>query len=178
MLSRRQLFRYGLGGTALLAAGGVGLALQGTVMREPREPLRVLDATEFSVLAAVADRIAPGDGEAFPSAWEARVPERIDELLETIHPADVAELKQLLRLLESALFGFVLDGRPRTFTASSAEQQDAVLRDWQGSRIGVRRTGARALQKTVLAAYYGAPETWEAVGYPGPPDFGNTAATP
>ncbi len=174
MVTRRSVLKFGLGGAALLAVGGVGLSLRATVMRAPRRPLQVLDEQQFSVLAAVADRVMPGDGDQLPAAWDLEVPEKIDGVLATVHPADAAEVGQLLLLLESALAGLVLDGRPRTFTGSSAEQQDAALEDWRGSRIGVRRTGFRALQKTILAAYYGSPETWEAVGYPGPPNFGNT----
>jgi hypothetical protein len=37
------------------------------------------------------------------------------------------------------------------------------------SRISVRRTGFRALKRLVTAAYYSSPETFAAVGYPGPP---------
>lgn len=177
-ITRRSVLRFGLGGAALLAVGGVGLGLRSTVTRAPRRPLKTLDERQFSVLAAVADRVMPGDGDELPSAWALEVPEKVDGVLATVHPADAAEMGQLLLLLESALAGFVLDGRPRTFTASSPEQQDAALGDWRASRIGVRRTGFRALQKTILAAYYGSPETWEAVGYPGPPDFGNAGAAP
>ena len=52
------------------------------------------------------------------------------------------------------------------------EQQDARIRAWQQSRLEVRRTGYRALKKIVYSSYYGARETWAAIGYPGPPPTG------
>jgi hypothetical protein len=82
------------------------------------------------------------------------------------------ELRQLVGLFENALAGLLLDGQWRTFTASSPEQQDARIRAWQKSRFTVRRTGYRALKKIVYSCYYGAPETWKAIGYPGPPPTG------
>ena len=36
----------------------------------------------------------------------------------------------------------------------------------------MRRTGYRALKKIVYSSYYGARETWAAIGYPGPPPTG------
>jgi hypothetical protein len=82
------------------------------------------------------------------------------------------EVRQLVGLFENALFGLLLDGQWRTFTASTHEQQDARIRAWQQSRLEVRRTGYRALKKIVYSSFYGAPETWGAIGYPGPPPTG------
>jgi hypothetical protein len=87
-------------------------------------------------------------------------------------PQGQKEVRQLVGLFENALAGLVLDGQLRTFTASTAEQQDARIRAWQTSRIKMRRTGYRALKKIVYSSYYGAPETWKAIGYPGPPPTG------
>ena len=43
------------------------------------------------------------------------------------------------------------------------------LNEWRDSRLTLRRTGYRALRGLALAAYYGNPATWIAVGYGGPP---------
>ncbi len=86
-----------------------------------------------------------------------------------------AEIRQLVRLFDSALAGFLLDGQFRTFSDSSPEQQDERIRAWQKSRFTLRRTGYKALKKLVYAAYYAAPETWPATGYPGPPSLGALA---
>ncbi|MCM3878354.1 MAG: hypothetical protein NEA02_18295, partial [Thermoanaerobaculia bacterium] len=57
------------------------------------------------------------------------------------------------------------------FTASGARKQDERLRAWAGSRVGVFRTGYQAMKRLVCACYYAAPETWPALGYPGPPEL-------
>jgi hypothetical protein len=88
------------------------------------------------------------------------------------HPGVQRDVKRLLSLFDSALFGLVLDGTPSSFRASPPASQDARLSAWSSSRIEVRRTGFRALRRLIGSAYYSAPATWAAVGYPGPPDLG------
>lgn len=170
-MSRRTLFKVGLGGTALLAVGGIGLSLQGSRLREPRRPLKVLDTLEFSVLAAFADRLAPHQ-PPFPTAWELQVAESVDLHLSTIHPGDATDFRKALALLESAVAGAIFDGRFRPFTACTPEAQDATMAAWRTSSVGIRRQAFRAMSGLCHAAYFGSKESYAAVGYPGPPDYG------
>jgi len=171
-LTRRNLVKVGLGGALLLAVDGVGVGLQRRAQRTPASPLRVLDPRAFSVLAAVADRVAPARA-GFPAASELHVAEKVDALLATMHPADGEDLRQALLLLENAFAGLVLDGRPTPFTRLDPAAQDRVLRAWQTSRLHLRRTAFEAMRGLCAAAYYASPEIHRLVGYPGPPDFGN-----
>ena len=173
MATRRQLLQVGLGGVAVVAVGGgAALLLRGTVSRSPRRPLRALTPAQFSVLAAVADRVAPQNGE-FPSAWTVQVPEKIDELLSRVHPGLAGEVGQGLMLLESAAAGMLLEGRTTTFTGSTPTEQDEILTAWRASDLEVRRKVLKALNGLCNAAYYGSPEVYPAVGYPGPPPRGS-----
>ncbi len=168
-ISRRTLLKLGLGGGVIVAAGGVGLSLMGTRIRKPRTALKVLDEAEFSVLAAFADRVSPGQG-GWPSAWELRVPEKVDASLATVHPGDANDFKQALALLENAAAG-LLDGRATPFSASSSAVQDETMRSWRGSEMDVKRTAFTALHKACSAAYWSSPEIYARVGYGGPPAF-------
>jgi hypothetical protein len=167
---RRGFLKKGLFGAVLLAAAGGGgwLATRRTRPRPPaRKPLRVFDAAQATVLAAFAERMVP-DHAGFPRPADVDAVWRADEIAAMAHPASQKELGQVLALLESAAFG-LLDWSPRLFTECGAPEQDRRLRAWATSRIAVRRTGYRALKQLVAAAYYSSPETWAAVGYPGPP---------
>ena len=168
--TRRTFLVVGAAGAAALALGGFGLALQGTVMREPSQMLLALSPREFSILAAIADRISPG-GEGLPTASEAGVAEKLDELLYKLDPTVTVELSQLLRLIENALVGLAFDGRVRVFTALSPEEQDRVLEGWRTSRFPLRRAGFKALCGLCNAVYWATPSTYAHTGYPGPPDF-------
>lgn len=174
-ISRRTILKYGLGGALVLGAAGTGIALQRTRMRQPARPLRALDLRTFSILAAVADRITPATN-GFPSAEALEVPEKIDDLLSRAEPGLLDEMKQALLFVENGLAGLLFDGRPKPFSALSAEGQDAALRSMKESALPLRRTVYKALQGLCAAVYYASPETYPLVGYPGPPDFGNLAA--
>ena len=159
----------GLGsGALLLALGGVGLALQPSVHRAARQSLLSLDPASFSVLVALAETVCPAVGD-LPGAWDLGVPERVDEHLATLHPADARDVHRALLLLENGLFGLLLDGRPRTFTASDPEARRDVLTRWRDSRLTVRRSAYRALVSLVSSSYWSLPRTFAVMGYPGPP---------
>jgi DNA-binding transcriptional ArsR family regulator len=113
-------------------------------------------------------RLVP-ERAGFPRPADLRLPEKIDAIAAMADPATQADLRRLVRLFESALAGFVLEAQPRLFTTSSPAAQDRRLAAWARSRFALRRTGYRALKRLVYAAYYSSPETWPAVGYPGPP---------
>lgn len=169
-LSRRHLIQRGLAGGFLLAAGGVGLSLQRSVLRVPKGPLQALNGLEFSVLSFASDRIAPGT-ETVPSASALGVPELIDALLSKMHPVEVVDFKKVLNTLENAAIGLLLDARPVPFTAGSPETQAQALASWRDSALTLRRTGYKALHKVCTSTYWGMPETFALSGYPGPPNF-------
>lgn len=169
-LSRRSLIGATGAGAVLLALGGLGLGLQPGVLREPRRPLHVLDATTFSVLAAIADRICPG-GDGLPTPWAIEVPESIDLFLQASHPGVGDELKQGLLFVENALPALFLERRLRPFTTLDPAGQDAVLLAFATSNIALRRTIYKALVGLVTATYWGDSRVYGASGYV-PLDFG------
>ena len=72
-------------------------------------------------------------------------------------------------MFESALTGAVLGERIAPFTQLDPAQQDRVLARWRDARAGFRRTVHRGLSKLVLSVYWGQPEVFARIGYPGPP---------
>jgi hypothetical protein len=183
--ARRRFLKKTIGGAALLAAAGaVPLALRKTQLRAPKGPLRFFTPAEYSVFAAVAERIlargtadVPRELEGVlasrppaPSSAEVDVAGKADAFLAPIDATSAKELKQLLALFDNALFSVVTGGPPRPFTRMTAAEQDAHLERWATSRMAVRRTGFQALKRLSAAVYYGSPETYPSVGYPGPPE--------
>jgi len=185
METRRGFLKKTVAGAALLAAAGaVPLALRKTRLRAPRGPLRFFTPEEYSVFAAVAERVlARGAADvpaelagilearpAAPAPGEVDVAGKADAFLAPLDAASAKDLKQLLALFDNALFSFATGGPPRPFTRMSPAEQDAHLLAWATSRMAVRRTGFQALKRLSAAVYYGSPETYASVGYPGPPD--------
>lgn len=182
METRRGLLKKTLGGAALLAAAGaVPLALRKTQLREARSALRFFTPEEYSIFAAIADRVlARGPADLPPelatqrrpvplSAAELDVAGKADAFLVPLDEASTKELKQLLALFDNALFSVLTGGPPRTFTRMTPGEQDAHLERWATSCLAVRRTGFQALKRLAAAMYYSTPLTYPSVGYPGPP---------
>ncbi len=177
MESRRGFLRKGLAGGALLALGGASsLAFRRTLRAaQPRDPLSVLSPDEYAILAAIAERVVAVDGDSPPTS-AVDVAGRADAAMGQWPDAAQVEFRRLLRLFENALTGAAMGIGFETFTASPALLQDERLAAWQRSRVEVFRTGFEALRRLAVACYYGAPETWAATGYPGPPELGFTEA--
>jgi hypothetical protein len=171
---RRRLLKRGLFGGALLFVGGiVPLARRSTLVRRgPAHALRLLSVEEHAVFAAVAARLAPGDGAgpAWPTAEALDCAGKVDALMATALPEVGAELRQLLRLFESALFGLAFTGTPTPFSRLPPAAQDARLEAWRHSRLSLLRSGYQALKRLAHATYYSSPEVYALVGYAGPPD--------
>jgi len=167
-LSRRTVLKYGLGGAAVLAIGGTGLALRSTVLVDPQRELKVLSKKEYSILSAVTETILPATSE-FPSAREVQVAERVDDALSLCHPGVQKEFCQVLGLLESALAGFLLGGRVNTFTSLTPKKRARVLDSWRLGRVDLFRTAFKALHGLVTASYYSTPAAHAVIGYPGVP---------
>lgn len=166
---RRDFLKKGLlGGLLLLAGGGGVLATRrGAAVALPAG-LQVLDAEEFAVVWALVQRFIP-PREGFPAADGLNTAAAVDGILALLEEETQAELKKLLMLFENALPNFLFGLRTRPFTQLGPAEQDAVLAEWRDSRLTLRRTGYKALRGLALAAYYGNPAAWPAVGYPGPP---------
>jgi hypothetical protein len=166
-MNRRGLLKIGLWGGAFLAAGSTGLLLWPTRRGySPRGPLRVFDAREFAVLAAVAARTVGA-----PGVDPVAVAHGVDETVSRLPAESQKELRQLTLLFENALAGLLFDGHFGPFTSLPPAAQDAVLLSWRDSKLAVRRTGYTALRKLTQAAYYANPSCWSQVGYPGPPQI-------
>ena len=191
MESRRGLLKKTLGGAALLAAAGaVPVALRKTRLREPPHALQFFTAAEYSIWAAVAERILapeataatrePGGDSAeallqqqrrppAPTPLQVDVAGKADAFLAPLPEKDAKDLKQLLALFDNALFSFLTGGPATPFTQLDAAAQDAHLKAWQTSRLAVRRTGFQAMKRLCCAIYFAAPASYASLGYPGPP---------
>ena len=166
---RRAFLKKGLVGALLLAAGGGAfLATRRTRPATGLGPMQVLSPEEATVVLAVANRLVP-ERVGFPRPLEVGLPRKFDAVVAGLHPGTQKEIRRLLNLFEGALAGFLFEGQLRPFTACSPWEQDDRLRGWAQSRVTLRRSGFRALKKLIYAAYYASPETWPAIGYPGPP---------
>ena len=170
---RRSFLKKGILGAALLLVGGaVPLALRGGLDRaRPRGALRLFTPHEYAIFAAIAARVAPGDGAdaSWPTAEALDCAGKADALMAQAHPAVGTELRRLLHLFESGLSGLFTNAQPTPFTRLAPAVMDARLEAWRHSRVALLRSGYQALKRLAQATYYSSPEVYARVGYPGPP---------
>jgi long-chain-alcohol oxidase len=137
--------------------------------------------SERAVLAAVCETLVPSitrtpDPGAFfaTGADQAGTVERAAGLIGAVpDPRARAQLKLLLRMLESRFVNLVFSGRFTAFTAMRPQRREAVLRGYARSHLALRRAGFQALKRLVHVAYYcwpvnGRHPAWDVNGYPGP----------
>jgi hypothetical protein len=168
MLSRRRFLKFGLGGGLLLAAAGVARGQRRYVPASGAEPLAILDAGDRTVLAAIAPVLLEGGGDVAGNL-EAIVGS-VDRAVIGLPPHLQAEVKQLFALLGSWPGRRLLAGVCAPWGEAGRAEIAAFLERWRFSRWRLQQQAYQALHELVFAAWYARPDTWPAIGYPGPPE--------
>ena len=153
LIGRRSFIRWGLGGIILL--GAVGCLPESA----PPSPGGLPPTWD-----ALSRRICAGDDPLAQDPLAIGTPRAIAQALSDL-PADLQrQLVWAVRALDWSGIAYAGD----FFHRLPPEKQDRVLTHWMDSRFTLQRTVFRALKELCMMAYYGAPETWDALGYDGP----------
>ena len=173
MITRRQFIKAGIiGGAALTAAG---LFYSRGLKEAPGTAVsRGLTFEEQTIIAAIVPAVLAG---ALPESGEARrqaIAQTVDGVGVAIGGLSAAAQKELGELF--ALLGFaparaLLAGVWTGWAQASPEEVAAFLQGWRNSRFALLRSAYAGLHDLVLGAWYGNPDTWPRIGYPGPPEM-------
>ncbi len=169
MPTRRQVLKYGLAGALLLAAARTARAERDYLPADGSAPLEALREADREVLAAIAPAILAGTGAS--AANTAAVVGSVDRAVVGLPPHLQQEVGQLLSLLASWPGRRFVAGVAAPWPSASAADVTAFLERWRFSRWALLQQGYHALHDLVLAAWYARPESWTAIGYPGPPEI-------
>jgi choline dehydrogenase-like flavoprotein len=110
----------------------------------------VFTERDIRVLTALAETFVDGPVES-------RVSAAAEALEAVVDPGQLAQLRLVLRALDSSTANFVLAGRPTPFTRLPIDAREAVLLGWAGSRIGQRRAAFAAFRKLFTFLGYADP---------------------
>jgi len=124
-----------------------------------------------TVIAAMVPAFLAGalPGDATRAVAIAETVDAVDGAVAGLPPATQAELAQLFGLLSFAPARLALAGLVADWPDASTDAVAAALGRWQHSRLALLRSAYDGLHQLVLAAWYGNPRAWPAIGYPGPP---------
>lgn len=162
-LSRRRFLQSALGLSAGWLAGSVSLTACRPIPYPERE-LSLFSSKEWAALHAASSRLIPRTPGRL-GAIDIPVATAADRLFAAANPRLQHDLKQLLNTLEDLTW---LNLRFRPFSQLDAQDQDAYLRSWQSSPLGLQRQGFVALCKLSSMLFYMQPESWAQIRYPGP----------
>jgi hypothetical protein len=167
MLSRRNFIFVGAAGAAALVAARL-------LSRETPSTDTSLGTDGRDLMAALApvmlDGALPSDANARDAALRETLA-GIDRAASGLTPRQQSELNDLFGLLASAPARWSLAGTTASWQRASREDVERLLERLRDSRVGLLRAAYDALHQLVMAAWYGNPRAWPAIGYPGPPDL-------
>src|SRR5215471_6487202 len=171
-MTRRTLLKAGAAGVATLV---LLRWLYTTTSAPPATAGKdtTLDCDARAILTAVIPVILDGALASGQDAVKARV-EALDGVAQAIAgllPAVRKELDQLFALLAFAPTRCLVAGVWSPWPEASRESIAAFLLRWRDSRFALLRSAFDALHRPILAAWYGNPESWTEIGYPGPPSL-------
>lgn len=163
-VTRRRVLSFGLGGAAVLAAGGALSWLRLGYEVGPDDVPIGLSVKELAIVRAIVEALHPADGD-LPSGLAIGVHQRIDEEVWSSNDETREDLKAAINALEHLppLFGW--RGR---LTHLPAEERVAFLVRMSQTGPGPVARAATAIQQLCSLFYYGHPATWAAIGYDGP----------
>ncbi|MFN3430243.1 MAG: gluconate 2-dehydrogenase subunit 3 family protein [Candidatus Sericytochromatia bacterium] len=164
-ISRRAFLRSALGlGAAGLAASLPLAGCQQATYPAHLHTLNFLSDKEHAVLSAAAGRLIPA-GPGRPSGIESGVADFADVLFSHGNPRLQADIKKLLNTFEDMT---VLALRFRPFTTMAPAEQDAYLRAWSDSPLGLQRQAFVGLNRLATMLHYMDARTWPGIGFAGP----------
>ena len=166
--SRRTFLVTGALGVAALAAGGWLHTRRGGARAGS-----ALGNQGRTVIAAMAPAFLAGalPDDATRAVAIAETVDAVDGAVAGLPPATQAELAQLFGLLAFTPARLALAGLVADWPDASTDAVAAALGRWQHSRLALLRSAYDGLHQLVLAAWYGNPRAWPAIGYPGPPSL-------
>ncbi len=172
MPTRRQFIKTGIAGGLLLAAAAV---FQKQLDRMGKQALvagNPLDPSLRTVVLAVAPVILRGSfptADADRAAALERITRGVALAVGALSAASQKEVTELFALLALAPTRIAVAGVSASWDQASVADVEGFLRRWQDSRVDLLKSGYQALHDLVLGAWYADPQTWAAIGYPGPP---------
>ncbi|UCE32139.1 MAG: hypothetical protein JSW68_04220 [Burkholderiales bacterium] len=161
MVGRRGFLKWGLVGTSVLAAVGLGSTFVGRDAAGDRR----------TVLRGIAPALLAGAIPPPGAEHEAELARLLDGLvvaIESLSPQSQHELR-LLFLLLATPGGRWLAGIGSSWERAEPEQVAHALQQWRAHRLALMQTAYHALHDLVLGTWYAEPSHWERIGYPGPP---------
>ncbi len=173
MTTRRRFLAAGIVGTAALATAGWWAWSRRSIPETTGG--RALSPDAQAIVAAIVPAMLAGALPADARARGAAINETaagVDQAVAGLSPATQRELGQLFTLLSLPPVRRAFAGLASPWDEATVDDVGAFLDRWHDSRWALKRSAYDALHQLIVAAWYGNPRSWAAIGYDGPPQIG------
>lgn len=167
--ARRRLLKYGLASAAIIAVAPFAVRRQPPAVAAGFVHLRERDVAIWRALipALLADALPEASAQREPLIAEILL--RIDGALGLLRPPLRQATLDMLDFVDLAPPRGLSGGYWGRWRDASVAEASAVLESWSTSRLELLRACYRSLHDFVMGAWYAMPQSWSAIGYPGPP---------
>lgn len=159
MITRREFLKTGLAGGVLLNVAAC------TRPSENGGRTAILSALIPVVLAGA---LPSNTGEA--AQHIVRTISGIEKTIAGLSLSAQKEIGELFDLLAFAPTRILAAGLWSPWAEAKPEALVAFLESWRHSRFDLLKSGYAALHDIIFGAWYAHPDSWESIGYPGPPE--------
>src|SRR5690625_3937884 len=169
-LTRRQLLKVGLAGSAFLATAGLLAGLRRCAADGPARDLAILRETDLPFLHATLPVLLAGSvAEAEMSLAVTATIETMDAGVSRVSPEAQRQALLLFDVLTLPVVRGSLTGVWGRWEDADTIAIERFLQRWQNSSLRLLNMGYSALLQLVLLSWYGSPLSWTHCAYPGPP---------
>ena len=172
-MNRRGFLKLGAASSAVLTAAGLTATLTGcSESLPPSGQWQVLRESDRVFLAAVAPVMLKGSLPEEPAARQKALDVMLsymDTAIFNLGPHNAKQMRDLFDLLNLGLSRGLTTGVWSAWDKASFDEIDNFLNNCRESSISLFNLGYNGLNKLLCATWFGQPESWAQVGYPGPP---------
>lgn len=176
MISRRRLLQAAVG-TISVSVIGIYISFDDTEIIDEFQSLKLqfLSPEQATILALLMVGIL--DHEKFTEFQDLLIwLDRIDQALAYLPDNQQQDLLMLLDTLTNKLGRLILTADITKWQQGDSELINKVLAKWRTSSLDILNTAYVGIKQLIMAVWYGEPENWAAIDYPGPPDIGRTTS--
>ena len=178
MLNRRQVIKTGIAGGLLLVTARVvwgPFSGGGVLLLENGDNYIFLTQEDRAVIASLAPVILegalPDDVREYDSAIS-EIVKGVDTTISGLTPSVQKEVRELFGILTFPVTRTLLASVWKPWLEADRVDIENFLSSWQNSRFNLLRSAYDALHELITASWYGNKNSWNGIGYAGPPDIG------
>lgn len=169
-MHRRTFLKLGVAGAAAFAVAGWW-----TTLRKRPAGTPALDEDASAIVSAIVPAMLEGALPTIETERTAAIEAttaNVDKAIQGLPPAAREELGRLFELLAMPVARRTLAGVASPWPQAGVAEVASFLDRWRDSGWALKRSAYDALHQLIIAAWYGNPQSWAAIGYPGPPALG------